>query len=121
MEKPITEEEWSEFERVVVETVEGHQEPNFIETVASCFGNDVYNKYRGWKNTHDALNATCAKQTRYVLKTWKSVQTQLDLPFLVQKFDQKLSGEKLANELRTMMKSQFMDRIAGKGNLKLDH
>ena len=120
MEKQITEEEWSEFENVVIRILEGHQDPNFIESVALCLGNDVINNYQGWKITNDGSNSNCAKKTRFVLKTWKSLQTQLDLPFLVQTFDQKVSSEKLANELKTKLLCQFSDRIYGKGNLKPD-
>ena len=51
--------------------------------------------------------ANCAEETRYVLETWKSIQVQLDLESLLNEFDQKLSGEMLAKELRTTVATHF--------------
>lgn len=121
MERQITDEEWSEFINLVVKVLEGHQDPTFIETVALRLSEDVHNQLREWKTRLEGSNANCAKQTRYVLKTWKSLQTQLDLDFLVHEFDQRLSTEKLANELRTKVVTRFNNRKNGNGKLCHDN
>ena len=116
MENQITDEEWSEFMNIVVKVLEGHHDPNFISTIAYCLSNDVCNKYRGWKVNPQGFYANCAEQTRYVLKMWKSMQTRQDLEFLVQEFDEKLSREMLANELRTKVVTYFGIRNNANGN-----
>ena len=118
MERQITDEEWSEFISLVVKVLEDHQDPTFIETVALHLSDDVHNQFREWKTRLEGSNANCAKQTRYVLKTWKSLQTQLDLDFLVHEFEQKLSSEKLANELRAKVVNHFSNRKIGNGKLR---
>ena len=119
MSTEITCEEWSAFTSVVVKVLEGHQDPNFIETVSLRLSVDVLNQYRHWKTSLEGSNASsdCAKKVRYVLNTWKSIQTNLDLSYLLQEFDQKLSEEKLANELRTRVKSHFSYIEKGIGKL----
>ena len=107
MSTEITSEEWSAFTDIVVKVLEGHQDPNFIDTVSLRLSVDVHNKYRHWRTNYENSNADCAKKGRYVLNTWKSIQTNLSLSYLLQEFDQKLSTEILANELRTRVKSHF--------------
>ena len=89
---------------------------NFIETIALRLDNDVYNKYRQWKASPDGLSADCAKRTRYVLDTWKSIQTNFDRAYLIQEFDKSLSEETLANELRTKVTAYFSEQTKEKGN-----
>ena len=112
----FSDEEWSEFKSVVVKVLESHQNANFIETIAVCLGNDVYNQFRHWKTSNDGLNADCAKKTRYVLDTWKSKQTNFDRAYLIQEFDKSLSEETLANELRTKVKAYFSEQKKENGN-----
>ena len=110
MARQISGEEWSEFMNTVVKVLEGHPDPNFINTIAYCLSDAVYNKYRGWKTNPLGIYANCAEQTRYVLNMWKSIQTKQDLEFLVQEFDKKLSNETLANELRATVVTYFINR-----------
>ena len=114
MERQITDEEWTEFMNIVVKVLEGHEDPNFISTIAYCLSEDIFNKYRGWKTNPLGIYANCAEQTRDVLEMGKSIQTQQDHEFLVQEFDRKLSSEKLANELRATV-TYFNNRKNGNG------
>merc|ERR1712136_389998 len=99
MEKKITDEELTEFTNVVADAIKGHPDSGFITTVALRLGIDVYNELQTWKKNPEGFYATVAQQTHKVLSTWKSNQTKpggpvVDLGFLIQEFDQKLSSEK---------------------------
>ena len=47
--------------------------------------------------------------------TWKSLQTQRDLDYLLRAFDSKLLKERFANELRTKVADHFKNRPKSNG------
>ena len=119
MAKEITKEDWSEFTGVVADAIKGHPQAGFITTIALRLG--VYDEYQAWKTSPPAFHASPDEHTRVVLSSFRTIQTKpggpvVDLDFLIQEFDKKLSSEMSANELRTIVLDWSANRKNEKGN-----